>query len=1146
MGLGWVRRQARRLVLGVCVAAGLGWTLNELFGWLPITDDALGRVADAAGVAGLVISVVALLWPSGELAEAAPASLHAAAGDLADKVRAQWLDEGALALRESGVLPLSWSPTTLDAADRDAVRVRGGRFDGDLDQAAGQLAAGYRTIPHGRLLVLGEPGAGKTVVAVLLTLGLLAGRRPGDRVPMLLSLSSWNPTEVTFKEWMTGSIAAANYAGNRRVARRLLAADLILPILDGLDELPESTRRVAVDAVNAATGADRPVVVTCRVSEFMDVVSTGGPALRRAALVQVDRVAVADVSGYLGRGEDAGPARWQPVIDAMRADPGGPLGTAFGSPLMVSVAKAAYRDGTRDPAELVAFASRHDVENHLVDCLLDVAYPPERGGARQQRWLTFLAVHLDRQRDRQREIAWWNLLPAAGPGGVLAVGVASGLLATVLGAGYALRHSFSAAGLNGAAPYLVALAFLGMMGANLTLSTRGQPPGRLAFASRGWGPRVRRSFVAGASLPVLGAAVAAVIWPLVIGLSPLEWSVPAMEYYAVTVGTLLGTGVALGCGTAVHSWLISPREDARRADPMALLRDDRRSSLVACLLGGAVAGAALIPFIESGVTLLAGLGTGAAAWSQHRNPFTLARDLTGPRAQGPPFSLLAAVVHQPWPVFAGTFVLLGAGLLLTRAWPRFVLARLVLAVRRRLPFALLSFLAEARDRGLLRRAGGAYQFRHLRLQQRLVARAAPDRREAAAGAGQDRAAARLRGRRAVVAAVVGGTALAVLLSAAMTPGDAARRVLSGHGIRITAVGFAEPGFTVTGAGPGGVRLWNTQDAGPYARVDRAPAGDAGPDSAAEPGVAVSADGMTTAVLTTTGVSVQHTVTHQHRALVRGATRLLGLSRDGATVVTDRGVSDARTSALRASFDPLRGAPLAKFSPDGRVVAAFTPVDERLLVVPVSPGVAARTLRIGEDPVDAVAFAPDRPLLAVAAGAVVRVWDYTSGAVVASMAVQRGVLGLDFDAGGTRLAAQSPDRAGVYDVGTGRQLSGITGDRLAGLPDGFHGILDARLAPDGTILAVLSIADRLTLLDAATATVLAAPRAPAEHCRFDPAGRLLATWAGAEIDLWEAATGQRVARLRGHAGRVNDVAFSADGRRLVSGSDDGTARVWDVP
>jgi hypothetical protein len=48
-----------------------------------------------------------------------------------------------------------------------------------------------------------------------------------------------------------------------------------------------------------------------------------------------------------------------------------------------------------------------------------------------------------------------------------------------------------------------------------------------------------------------------------------------------------------------------------------------------------------------------------------------------------------------------------------------------------------------------------------------------------------------------------------------------------------------------------------------------------------------------------------------------------------------------------------------------------------------------------------------------------------------------------------------------------------------------------------------------------------------------------------VKVWDFVTGQEVLTLRGHGGAVRCVRFSADGRRLVSGSEDGTARVWDA-
>ena len=64
--------------------------------------------------------------------------------------------------------------------------------------------------------------------------------------------------------------------------------------------------------------------------------------------------------------------------------------------------------------------------------------------------------------------------------------------------------------------------------------------------------------------------------------------------------------------------------------------------------------------------------------------------------------------------------------------------------------------------------------------------------------------------------------------------------------------------------------------------------------------------------------------------------------------------------------------------------------------------------------------------------------------------------------------------------------------------------------------------------------------------WSPDGTRLAT--GSEdgtAKVWDAAGGRELLTLKGHTGWVRSVSWSPDGTRLATGSEDGTAKVWDA-
>jgi hypothetical protein len=232
-------------------------------------------------------------------------------------------------------------------------------------------------------------------------------------------------------------------------AEALLAARLVLLVLDGLDEIPEQVRGPAIRQINDALRPGERVVVTCRTKQYKYAVRPPGcveVTLRAAAAVQLRPLDADAVRNYLWD-DAAGPipkARWNPVIQVPGTE--APVGQALRTPLMVGLARADYNPrpgevaGTlRDPAELCSprLAGRTAVESLLLDAFIPATYrhEPLHSWTAQdaERWLVFLAGHLG-QTIRGPDFAWWQLNRAVPPNVFWhSSGAAAALLAVLLG-----------------------------------------------------------------------------------------------------------------------------------------------------------------------------------------------------------------------------------------------------------------------------------------------------------------------------------------------------------------------------------------------------------------------------------------------------------------------------------------------------------------------------------------------------------------------------------------------------------------------------------------------------------------------------------------------------------------------------------------
>ncbi|MCW3815103.1 serine/threonine-protein kinase [Micromonospora sp. DR5-3] len=141
-------------------------------------------------------------------------------------------------------------------------------------------------------------------------------------------------------------------------------------------------------------------------------------------------------------------------------------------------------------------------------------------------------------------------------------------------------------------------------------------------------------------------------------------------------------------------------------------------------------------------------------------------------------------------------------------------------------------------------------------------------------------------------------------------------------------------------------------------------------------------------------------------------------------------------------------------------------------------------------------------------------------------------------------------AGPDDVAEAIHAAVPDGVTLTG-PTGGDTPRDSRLVGprrDGSvfwILAVLALiagtlyyrhqnADLVTLAEEETAVVA-----------YNPAGTALASGADRTITVWNPATRQKTALLSGHSDDVTALAFSPDGKLLISGDDNGVIKLWNI-
>ncbi|MBK8048510.1 MAG: NACHT domain-containing protein [Anaerolineales bacterium] len=131
---------------------------------------------------------------------------------------------------------------------------------------------------HQALLILGEPGSGKSTMLLELTRELLDRAMAPDSiapVPVVFTLSTWNAYKTeevkTLDDWLVQEMRRL-YSVPPNIGQHFLDHNELGPMLDGLDEVAQDRRGACVQAINQfRTVHMTPVVVSCRAAEYADL-----------------------------------------------------------------------------------------------------------------------------------------------------------------------------------------------------------------------------------------------------------------------------------------------------------------------------------------------------------------------------------------------------------------------------------------------------------------------------------------------------------------------------------------------------------------------------------------------------------------------------------------------------------------------------------------------------------------------------------------------------------------------------------------------------------------------------------------------------------------------------------------------------------
>lgn len=713
--------------------------LLGIYLWMQGIGDALKVVQLLSAVLGVPALVAALAqWLRRASSHAVPpVDVSCATNVLVDVLQIQWGEEVRIrGLGNPDPIPVPWQLTSRSEIIGPAKVIAEGllRFSGDNNHVT-DLADQFRQLRRRRVVVLGGAGAGKTTLAVQLLLELLATRQDHEPCPVLFSAAGWDPIAYPrFHNWLAVRLRQDYRALlapelGRDVPEALVERGAILPVIDGLDELPAASIPVAIRALNTSLGDADQLILTCRTDEFVTATRAAGDVLRSAAVIEPQPLTPKIVADHLSFCLPSSPSpAWNRVLTALRnesrkAGEAAGLASVTSTPLGVWLLRSVYPSNLSDPSDVLRPALRNPkmLREHLFEGLIQALVterPPSNNPAQPfrpqrqwspddvRRWLSYIArnmVIMHGGETATSDFGWWEFARVAikpRVWGLINVGIMTAVLAFWLGP-FAWADSDDPVADRIFASVLCEFFTAGLIFGLTEIIVekwRHDEPGTIDLHGRKL--RLVGMSVYNSGL-FFGSMMAAMF-----GFLAFSWHLgPGHSHHAEPYRTAKWILYVLlfitpGISVGFIRWAESPLPTQAVVTPLASWKTDRLLSWTRFV----------VVAVPSGVVF--GLAMGLGVGLNFRGDYYWA-DIGFAAAIR--VGLLAGILGG---CISAVFLWLTVGQ--HSAWIAYEVTTSWLALRRKLPRLLIQFLDDAHRLGLLRANGPRYQFRHAELQSYLA------------------------------------------------------------------------------------------------------------------------------------------------------------------------------------------------------------------------------------------------------------------------------------------------------------------------------------------------------------------------------------------------------------------------------------------